>query len=121
MGFDIAIEMIMGMCKETGKPYYHGKNFEHMYDISHIVVPEHLREYLEGRGPIFHAYTSDFNYENRYEVPVYEFLEHYPSWKEVHEEYADHDYWTENDHNKFKELLEWCEKQAVSFRVNWSY
>ena len=121
MGFDIAIEMNLSMDVATGKPYYYGKNFEHIYDISSIVVPEHLRIYLVGRGPIFHAYTSEFNYENRYNVSVSEFLEHYPSWDSVHEDYADHDYWTESDHNKFKELLEWCQKQPVSFNVSWSY
>ena len=121
MGFDINIEMVLSMCKVTGKPYYLGANFEHIYDIGDIVVPEHLKEYLVGRGPVFHAYTSDFNYENRYNVSVYEFLEHYPSWEDVHKEYEDHDYWTEDDHNKFKELLEWCKKQCVDFRVSWSY
>lgn len=121
MGFDINIDMILHMDKDTGKPFYYGKGLEHMYDISSFVVPDHLKEYLVGRGPVFHAYTSEFNYENRYDVPVSEFLEHYPSWKEVQEDYKDHDYWTEADHNKFKELLEWCQKQPVSFRVSWSY
>ena len=121
MGFDITIEMDLCMCQQTGKPYYYGKGFEKIYDISSIVVPEDLREYLVGRGPVFHAYTSEFNYEDRYDVSVSEFLEHYPSWEEIKKEYEDHDYWVEDDHNKFKELLEWCEKQRVSFRVSWSY
>lgn len=121
MGFDISIDMVLCMCNKTGKPYYYGNNLVKIYDFSSIVVPDHLKEYLVGRGPVFHAYTSEFNYENRYNVPVYEFLEQYPSWSSVQEEYKDHDYWTEEDHNKFKELLEWCKKQSVDFRVSWSY
>lgn len=121
MGFDINIEMVLSMCAETGKPYSYGKDLERVYDFSTILVPQELKQYLVGRGPVFHAYTQHFNYEDRYNVPVYEFLEHYPSWDSVQEEYADHEYWTEEDHNKFKELLEWCKAQRVSFRVDWSY
>ena len=121
MGFDINIEMILSMCEETGKPFYYGKGFERIYELPILEVPQELQEYLVGRGPIFHAYTDHFNYENRYNVSVKEFLEDYPSWLSVQEEYPSHNYWLEEDHNKFKELLEWCEKQKVSFRVSWSY
>lgn len=121
MGFDISIDMKLYMCHKTGKPYYFDKELNPVYDISSIVVPDHLKGYLVGRGPVFHAYTQHFNYEDRYTVPVYEFLGHYPDWYSVQEEYEDHDYWTEDDHKKFKELLEWCRDQRVSFDVTWSY
>ena len=121
MGFDINIEMVLHVCNKTGKPYYYGKNFERIYEIPPITVPEHLREYLEGRGPVFHAYTGHFNAQDIYNVTTYGFLQQYPTWDSVQEEYEDHEYWTEEDHNKFKELLEWCNKQSVVFRVSWSY
>lgn len=121
MGFDINIDMIMHMCEHTGKPYYYGKDLNRVYEIPTLEVPQELKEYFVGRGPVFHAYTSHFNMEDRYSASVYEFLEHYPSWKEVQEDYEDHDYWTEDDHKKFKQLLEWCQTQRPSFRVSWSY
>lgn len=116
------------MCPASGKPYYlrwnkELKNYEKIYELHNIIVPEKMCEYLVGRGHHFHAYTGDFNEEERYDVTVEEFLEQYPSWEEVMENHSwdDECGWIEEDHEGFKRLLEWCCEQDVSFRVCWSY
>ncbi len=123
MGFDIDITMTLHMCPKTGKPFYYDrKTFTKIYDISEIVVPEQLQNYLVGRGHIFHAYTEHFNENDIYDVSVYDFLEKYPSWEDVKQHrYHEDDYWTEKDHDNFRILLQWCEAQSLSFRVVWSY
>lgn len=124
MGFDINIYMSLNMCPKTGKPFIYGKNFERIYELPEIVVPEKMCEYLEGRGHLFHAYTETFNEENRYDVGVDEFLEEYPDWVSVQEHLSYEeakDYWSFEDHEGFKRLLEWCAEQKVGFRVSWSY
>lgn len=120
MGFDISIEMSLAIHPETGRPYYYNYDSSARIDgVPDIVVPEHLRRYLKGRGNIFHVYTQFFNEENRFNVGVREFLEHFPSWDDV--QVVDDDYWTEKDHCLFKELIEWCAEQTVEFRIDWSY
>lgn len=129
MGFDINIEMVLHMCNKTGKPYYYNYSKEigltRMYEIPSIEVPEHLRKYLVGRGTFFHAYTESFNLQDIYQTSADQFLEDYPSWTEIttHDSFSEHtlDYWKEDDHIKFKELLKWCVAQGISFQVSWSY
>lgn len=128
MGFDIHIQVIFYMCSSSGKPYYFKRNretklIEKKYDFPDFIVPEALCKYLVGRGHLFHAYTEYFNDQERYCVPLEEFLERYPSWEEVvdHENYSDEGGWTEDDHLGFLDLLKWCSKQDVSFEVSWSY
>ena len=118
MGFDINITMCLRMSPITGRPYHYGEGRK-VDGLPDLHVPEHLRPYMQGRGPIFHAYTHIFNEESRFNVDVVEFLEHFPSWKYVQDD--DNDYWSEKDHCLFKELLEWCARQSVEFRVDWSY
>ncbi len=130
MGFDICITLNLMMCPETGKPFAYGSDpvtgqFTKLYDFSNLVVPEHLRPYLSGRGHLFHAYTDHLQHDNPgLEVDLQEFLEFYPSWEDVqtHSSYdKEDDYWQEEDHTKFKELLEWCAKSPYNFNVCWSY
>ena len=128
MGFDINVMMMLYMCPETGKPYYlkwnkETRNYEKLYELPDIIVPEKMCEYLVGRGHHFHAYTEVFNEDGRYDVSVDEFMDYFPSWEEVLENpsYNDECGWCEEDHKGFKRLLEWCCKQDVSFRVSWSY
>ena len=128
MGFDISIQILFHMCPESGKLFYYKRNkqtnhIEKCYDVPDIIVPEQMCEYLVGRGHLFHAYTEYFNEQERYCVSVEEFLDHYPSWEDVtsHENYYDEDGWTEENHEGFLRLLEWCAKQEVSFQLSWSY
>jgi hypothetical protein len=131
MGFDILIELCYMMCAETGKPYYYHydkttQKMNRMYELPSIEVPKELRQYLVGRGYLFHAYTQYFEQnEMGCTVSVEVFLENYPTWEEVmkHEEFRDDlvDFWNEDDHNGFKTLLEWCVKQEYFFQVTWSY
>ena len=129
MGFDINVEVCFHMCNKTGKPYYYkySKNLgiTRIYEMPSIEVPEHLREYLVGRGPIFYAYTESYNLRDVYQTSAEQFLEDYPSWTEIttHDTFSEDtlDYWKEDDHIKFKELLKWCVAQGIPFQVSWSY
>ncbi len=121
MGFDLFIGIKFNMCPHTGKPYYYGKDVQKMYDISEIVVPTEFRDYLQLRGHFLHAYTRDFNQENRFEVEVGEFLDGFPKWTEVKSDPMYDDYWTKQNHLTFKSLLKWCQEQQCIFNVSWSY
>lgn len=130
MGFDINVNMVLHMCPKTGKPFYYGynkqqNNYEKIYELPTLVVPEKMCEYLVGRGHLFHAYTDHFNEEDVFDVSVEVFLNEYPPWEDVQQSdyFRDDevDYWNEEDHEGFKRLLEWCTQQTVPFRVNWSY
>jgi len=129
MGFDINVLLQLTMCPETGKPFYYGHNkttrqIEKIYDLHVPTFPEDLKEYLVGRGRIFHAYTEAFNEDGVYEVDVDRFLESYPSWDQVvdHENYYEDDCgWTQEDHDKFEKLLKFCLDSDLPFRVGWSY
>ena len=126
MGFDLFITLKLHMCDGTGKPYYYDKDFSKNYDISAIVVPEHLRKYLQQRGKYLHAYTDKFNREDRFDVDIDEFLEEFPLWQQVvadeaYDKYECYYYWDEEDHKKFKELLDWCSQQRCYFSLDWSY
>jgi hypothetical protein len=128
MGFDINVMMEMFMCPASGKPFYYRRNpetktIEKCYEIPDITVPVKMCEYLVGRGPIFYAYTQQFNEQERYNISADEFLEEYPSWETIvdSEYYNDEGCWIQEDHKGFKRLLEWCTEQDVPFRVCWSY
>jgi hypothetical protein len=128
MGFDINVMMELFLCPATGKPFYYGrdketKKVEKVYELPTLIVPEMMRKYLVGRGHIFHAYTDHFNEKEIFNVSVDEFLEEYPTWDDVMkcDYYSDEGYWSEEDHEGFKRLLEWSCQQGVSFRVAWSY
>lgn len=130
MGFDINVSLDLQMCADTGRPYVWGPKFEKIYDINlaNYTIPEELRRYAVGRGSIFYVYTKHFNEQDTYNVTTDMFLDEYPSWNTVMESdvyknyyYYDND-WTEENHNGFKALLEWCARNnGASFRVSWSY
>ncbi len=124
MGFDLFIHMSLMMDDGTGKPFYYGKDFEKVYEIPTIDIPEELRKYLYGRGSHFHVYTDKFNRKDIFQVSVSAFLERFPSWRKFEESdyYADFpEDWTREDHKNFKKLLKFLEDQKVGFSVSWSY
>lgn len=118
------------MCPETGKPYYLFWNKETRtvtkeYSIPSVDIPKHLLKYLVGRGHLFHAYTEQFNERHVFTTDVRTFLEAYPSWEDViqSEHYTDEyaDAWNEDNHNEFKELLEFLSEQQWTYSICWSY
>ena len=121
MGFDLNIEMCLHMCPDTGKPYYYGKNFEKVYEIPSLEIPNELKPYLEQRGHYLHAYTFGWNEEEIYSTDLESFLEEFPDWEDVVDHPSYDEYWTEEDHNKFKKLLIILSACRASFRVSWSY
>lgn len=125
MGFDIYIKMSMMICPETGRPFYTKKNketgkYEKLYEFPSVIVPEHLRKYITGRGWHFSAYIEEY-VEPVMNCDVDFMLEGFPSWEDVqiHEKYDDS--WTSDDHFAFEDLLIWCNQQDVPFEVCWSY
>jgi hypothetical protein len=124
MGFDLYIHMNLTMDETTGKPFYYGKNYEKIYELPSIEIPEELRKYLYGRGHHFHVYTDKFNRKDIFEVNVNTFLERFPSWTRFTESdyYEDDpDWWTREDHKNFKKLLKFLADQPIGFTVSWSY
>jgi hypothetical protein len=127
MGFDISISLELQICNKTGRPFLWTPTSEKLYDINlaDYTVPPELYKYARGRGSIYYAYTEHFNTRDVYDTSVDSFLEEFPSWddvsaSDVYEDYEQHE-WNEEDHNKFKALLEWCSKQAPAYRISWSY
>lgn len=110
------------MCPETGKPYYYDEDLKKVYDFPDFQIPEDLRKYLQGRGHFFHAYADHFEEEGLgFEVEVCEFLDCFPDWEQVKEHTQYDESWTQEDHDRFKELLECLESLPASFSVSWSY
>jgi len=124
MGFDLNIHANLSICSDTGKPYFYISDGSRMriYDLSKLVVPKEHRRFLNQRGSIFHAYTTCI-FENKdiTNMPVYEFLEKYPSWNDVKTYDEECNYWTEKDHNEFKAALEWFNHDYIQYRIDWSY
>lgn len=125
MGFDMYIKISMMVCPETGTPFYYKKNketgkIEKLYGFPSVVVPEHLRKYIRGRGSHFNAYIEDWN-EDMMQCDVNFFLDRFPSWEDVQIHSCYDEDWTCDDHFGFEKLLLWCNEQDVSFEVCWSY
>ena len=124
MGFDLNIRADLAICSDTGKPYFYIPDGSRMriYDLSKLAVPKEHRRFLNQRGGIFHAYTTNvFNNYDTLDASIYDFLENYPSWEAVKVYDEDCNYWTEKDHNEFKTALEWFNKDCIQYRIYWSY
>lgn len=125
MGFDLCIQMVITMCPIKGKPYYsvyneETKQHEKVYGIPEIQIPEHLVKYLTGRGWHYQPYIENLANEGYARVDIA--LDQFPSVEEVKEHSSfDEDHWSEEDHNNFKELLEFLNDQKVDFQLSWSY
>ena len=121
MGFDLFVYLKLMMCPETGKPYYFGPKLEKIYGVPEFVIPKNLRDYLQGRGHHFFAYLRFLDYSERTEVDLAEFLENYPEWEEVLNDESYEDYWSEEDHVNFKNLLNYLKNLGYPFTLSWSY
>ena len=123
MGFDLSITLNLHIDPKTGLPYVWGKNYEKIpYVQSEFEVPEKYRRWVQERGHHFHIYIKKFD-EYGHTVDVEQFLYEYPSWLTVKKELGDnweYEYWTEEEHNSFKEALEWFTSKN-NFVVDWSY
>ena len=124
MGFDLNIRADIAICSDTGKPYFFIPDGSRMliYDLSKLVVPKEYRRFLNQRGGIFHAYTTNvFNNYDTIDASIYDFLEKYPSWTAVKAYDEECNYWTEKDHDEFKKALEWFNQDCIQYRIYWSY
>jgi hypothetical protein len=124
MGFDLNIRADIAICSDTGKPYFFIPDGSRMliYDLSKLVVPKEYRRFLNQRGGIFHAYTTNvFNNYDTIDASIYDFLEKYPSWEAVKAYDEECNYWTEKDHDEFKAALEWFNQDCIQYRIYWSY
>jgi hypothetical protein len=61
---------------------------------------------------------------DEYSTSVENFLDKFPEWSEILEdtEYEEYeDIWNEEDHNLFKDALDWLARQAIGFIVSWDF
>lgn len=128
MGFDFYIQLVLHMDPTSGKPFFYdtkedGLTFRN-YQLASIEIPEEHREFLQGRGSIFHAYTREFSYNDIFSVKIDELLDEFPDWDEVLESDdcdENRETWTEENHNRFKAALTWFSEQKQSFQATWCY
>ena len=60
-------------------------------------------------------------YPSPYSTSANNFLDKFPEWAEIFEDDDYDDRWVEEDHNLFKEALEWLVEQPIGFIVEWSF
>lgn len=124
MGFDLSITLNLRIDPKTGLPFVWGENSSRKpYVPSEFEVPERYRKWIEQRGRVFHFYITALD-KYGYSTDVYTFLDNYPDWDEVLKDMGpdneEYDYWTESDHDDFREALEWFRAKEY-FMVEWSY
>jgi hypothetical protein len=131
MGFDLTISFAINIDEKTGMPYVHYLNNGFLdkkpYDPEEFRIPVKYLEYIEQRGHHFHCYSKNFS-GDVVTVRPKDFLHFYPDWNTVKIENDlfddDDEFWTETNHNEFKEFLEWMESKSpyISvFEIHWSY
>lgn len=123
MGYDFYIKARFAVCEITGQLYYYSLNpLTRHYDLSKIVVPEQYRRFLYLRGRMYHLYTQDVSNDDWFQTEISELVETFPSWEDIEESGFAEDYdWKEEDHNQFREALEWFANQDGIFYASWSY
>ena len=122
MGFDLTISVCFLLCPETGLMYEYNDDLTKTYNINNVRVPEHLRRFVKQRGRHLRLYTSRVTDE--YSTGADNFLDKFPEWSEIADDndYEDYkDFWTEEDHNLFKETLAWLVDQKINAIVSWSF
>lgn len=80
-------------------------DYEH-FESDKYCVPNHLLKYLNGSGWHFAKYFDNIDYPMNVDV----LAETFPSWEKFREKANNSElelYWTEEDHNNFKELVDW--------------
>jgi hypothetical protein len=122
MGFDLYISCRINVCNETGKLFFYTDQYIKNYSIPTILVPEEYRRFLKQRGHHLGLYTSKVTDE--YSTSVENFLDKFPEWSEIledadYEEYED--IWKEEDHDLFKNALDWLARQQIGFIVSWDF
>jgi hypothetical protein len=122
MGFDLYISCRINVCNETGKLFFYTDQYIKNYSIPPILVPEEYRRFLKQRGHHLGLYTSKVTDE--YSTSVENFLDKFPEWSEISED-ADYeeyeDIWKEEDHDLFKNALDWLARQEIGFIVSWDF
>ena len=122
MGFDLYISCRINVCNETGKLFFYTDQYIKNYSIPAILVPEEYRRFLKQRGHHLGLYTSKVTDE--YSTSVENFLDKFPEWSEISED-ADYeeyeDIWKEEDHDLFKNALDWLARQPIGFIVSWDF
>lgn len=118
MGFYIHIRRMVDLCPETGTPFYYGPNLEKIYNIPEIAVPDQYRRFLYEKNSVYHAYMSD----NCYYDSVDMVQDMFPTWEQVKNLYPDAEErygWTEQDHNLFRDAIEWFAAQPIGYIIHW--
>jgi len=121
MGFDFHIHLKLMIDPKTGIAFVWGDFVRPIpYNPSEYIVPEKYRKWVHARGSHFHAYIQTFSSETSY-IDIDSFYDSFPSWENVCSNIQVQDYnWTQQDHNDFKEAIEWFYKKDC-FLIHWSY
>ena len=85
-------------------------------------MPEEYRRFLKQRGHHLGLYTSKVTDE--YSTSVENFLDKFPEWSEIFEDADYEEYegiWKEEDHDLFKNALDWLARQQIGFIVSWDF
>ena len=120
MGFDININIQVGVDSETGLPYVWNEtqtgNRKIPYSPEEFRVPKKYLKYLSLRGTQFSHYIKHMD-DYLTETSVFDFLAFYPDWDP---ESMNEEGWSNVNHDEFKEALSWMASKEV-FRISWSY
>ena len=114
MGFYITISVNLYLDRKTGKLYYYDNEFEKVYNISDIKVPEEYKRFLSEKGSHYPLYMRNDN--------CFDFVKDvyacFPSWEEIKENLTDNDEWTKQDHCLFEQAIKWFAEQNIQFIIN---
>jgi hypothetical protein len=118
MVFQLRISCNIEICKESGRHYF-DTGTQKKYNMPQP-VPEIYRDFARISGDHFKIYTSLVTDETQ--TSVANFLDKYPDWSELLE--ADDftvyvELWTETDHNRFREALQWFNTQKIAYTISW--
>ena len=128
MGLEIRIELHIQISESNGLPSVWIKQDDSYalipFDPTIYTVPTEFLRFINLKGKMFNVYIETFMLEDTIpEVDCAAFLEYFPTYESVKES-SDYEgceeYWTEKDHNEFKQAIEWFESKG-SFYITWSY
>ena len=124
MGVEHAITLSLKVCNETGRLYY--TNYlpdtdeeEKIYDIATVAIPKDLLRYVSGYSHHMFPYIWRFIDQQEKSCSVSVFLHSFPAWDDIKDQTWNLHNWSEEDHNRFKELLTLYQGSGMPFQIQW--
>jgi hypothetical protein len=128
MGFNLFVSLNVRIDPKTGMAFVYAFNTSggrKPFIPSEYTVPERFRDYLIQDGSHFHQYIKKYC-DSMNMVDAERFLSDYPDWRLVKKELnsqGGYDYWTQENHDGFKQALKWMStgNNAGLYSISWSY